>query len=104
MSLMTPTYISQIIPSQLSSSVEYFFHNSPYQVLRKLQTTSHAHNPKLQTNRIARNLNLKSNRNFLIVKELVIWKISVLISILVAIVASLIIPQKNFATNNTQLD
>ena len=81
--MMTKTCISQIIPSQLSSSVRDFLPTSPWKVLRKLQT-----------NIIANNLNLKSSQIVLIVKELVIWNISVLISILFAIVESPIIPQK----------
>jgi hypothetical protein len=97
MSKMTPTYISQIIPSQLSLSVQDFLNKSPQQVLKQVLR-------KLQTNRIARNLKLQSNRNVLIVKEPVIWKISVLISILVTIVASPIIHQKNVATNKNQPD
>ena len=58
--------------------------------------------PKLKTNRNTRKLKLQSNKNAFIVKELVIWKIDVLISILVTIVASQIIHQRNAANTNNQ--
>ena len=59
---------------------------------------------KVADNRNACNPQLQSNRDVLIVKEPIIWKINFLIFILVAILASPIIPQRNVATNNNQPD
>ena len=104
MSKVMPTYIFPIIPSPFSLSVRDLLNRSPQHIQRQLQPTSRACNPNLQKKRIPHNLNLRLHQNVLIVRETVIWKISVLISIPVAIVASEIIPQKNVVINKNQRD
>ena len=115
MSKIMTTYISLIIQIPFSSLVPDYLNKSPQQVLSnlqtdvnahklKLQTNINAHKLKLSTNRNAHKLKLQTNHNVLIVKELVIWKKNVLISILVAIVAIQITHQRNAATNDIQPD